>query len=67
MLQAAADIFFVRILVYPANYTIRPRQQDNLFITCNRTLKIWKKNSEYVTIMEDEPPLMRCPYPEKME
>ena len=30
---------------------------------CRRTLKIWSKDSKYGVLSNDEPPLMRCPYP----
>jgi hypothetical protein len=66
ILQAASDIFFCNIIVYPINHTIRPRQEDNLMIKCDRALKIWLTDTKYGSILRDEPALMKCPYSETL-
>ena len=66
ILQAVSDIFFCNIIVYPINYKIRPRQEKNLMIKCDRILKIWLSDSKYGVILQGEIALMRCPRPENM-
>ena len=72
VLQAASDIFFCEILIYinaEEYYAIRPRQQANLIIKdCGRVLKMWWSiDSKYGVLLNDEPPLMRCPFANKKE
>ena len=35
-----------------------------MLIDCGRTLRISLIDSKYVALMCDEPPLMKCPYPD---
>jgi len=60
ILQSASDLFFCNINVHPANHTIIPRQEENLFIKCDRVLDIWLSKSKSGVILGLA--LMRCPY-----